>query len=350
MERYLDGETIARDELEATLAGGVAAGRGLPGAVLLGRDRGRRRPAGPPAGRALPARRPAPPGRPSAPATPRPRWRATPPASRSSWSSRRSRTPTPGKISLLQGPLRHHPARRRPHNPRTRTDERLHVLAAPARSRGRARRRGPGRRPRRRARLSRHRDGDTLAPKGTPVVVPRPRARTAALRSPSGPRPRATRTSSCPPCTALGGGPVARCRATTRPTRPSFGVTGEIHLAVTLERLHRKFGVAVEREDVLVPYRETISKAADAEGSHKKQSGGHGQFGVCHLRIEPLGRGEGFASTTRSSVGPSPASTSRRSRRACSRRWPRAASSASRRRRRGHLSTTGNTTPSTRRR
>jgi elongation factor G len=45
----------------------------------------------------------------------------------------------------------------------------------------------------------------------------------------------------------------------------------------------------------MIPYRETVSKAAEAEGKHKKQSGGHGQFGVCHLRIEPLGRGEGFA-------------------------------------------------------
>ena len=74
-----------------------------------------------------------------------------------------------------------------------------------------------------------------------------------------------------------------------------LGVSGEVHLAVTLERLGRKCNVHVEREELRIPYRETITRPADAEGKHKKQSGGHGQFGVCHLRLEPLGRGEGFA-------------------------------------------------------
>ena len=72
-------------------------------------------------------------------------------------------------------------------------------------------------------------------------------------------------------------------------------MSGEVHLAVTVERLERKCNVHVEREDLRIAYRETITKAAQAEGKHKKQSGGHGQFGVCHLRLEPLGRGEGFA-------------------------------------------------------
>ena len=50
----------------------------------------------------------------------------------------------------------------------------------------------------------------------------------------------------------------------------------------------------VDTEDVRVPYRETIGGSAEAEGKYKKQSGGHGQFGVACLRVEPTGRGAGF--------------------------------------------------------
>ena len=69
---------------------------------------------------------------------------------------------------------------------------------------------------------------------------------------------------------------------------------GETHLSITIEKLARKFGVAVDTEDVKVAYRETITGTAEAEGRYKKQTGGHGQFGVAWLRLEPLGRGEGF--------------------------------------------------------
>jgi elongation factor G len=69
---------------------------------------------------------------------------------------------------------------------------------------------------------------------------------------------------------------------------------GETHLQISLEKLNRKFGVEVATEDVKVPYRETITRKAAAEGKHKKQSGGHGQFGVAMLRVEPMPRGEGF--------------------------------------------------------
>jgi elongation factor G len=69
---------------------------------------------------------------------------------------------------------------------------------------------------------------------------------------------------------------------------------GDTHLQIACERLHRKYGVDVEIELVKVPYRETISHQAEAEGKYKKQTGGHGQYGVCNLRIEPLDRGTGF--------------------------------------------------------
>jgi elongation factor G len=73
-----------------------------------------------------------------------------------------------------------------------------------------------------------------------------------------------------------------------------LGGMGETHLAIDTERLARKFGVEVETEEVIVPYRETISATAEAEGKYKKQTGGHGQFGVAFLRVEPLSRGAGF--------------------------------------------------------
>jgi elongation factor G len=69
---------------------------------------------------------------------------------------------------------------------------------------------------------------------------------------------------------------------------------GDTHIAVTLERLSRKFGVNVDTEEVRVPYRETIVGSAEAEGKVKKQTGGHGQYAVAFLRVRPLERGAGF--------------------------------------------------------
>ncbi|MDD5189646.1 MAG: elongation factor G [Dehalococcoidales bacterium] len=68
---------------------------------------------------------------------------------------------------------------------------------------------------------------------------------------------------------------------------------GEIQLAVAAERIARKFGVNVELQTPKVPYKETITATTDAEYKHKKQSGGHGQFGHVVLSLEPTGRGTG---------------------------------------------------------
>jgi elongation factor G len=294
MTRYLDGETIARDELQASLAGGVAAGAVFP--VLccsaesgVGIDR---------LARLLVELCPSPNQRPATTveagdtvaevaADP-----AGPPLLRvcKTISDQHS-----GKISLckvMSGTVRPDVIL---YNPRARTEERLHLLSEL---------RGHEATPVDEVvagdlvavpRLASTRTGDSLTPKGTPVVLAPPAGWVAALSVAVHP---ASRADDDKLMSALGRlneeDPALSVTRVDETHQTVLGVAGEVHLAVTIERLARKFGVTVEREDVLIPYRETISKAADAEGKHKKQSGGHGQFGVCHLRIEPLGRGEGF--------------------------------------------------------
>jgi elongation factor G len=70
---------------------------------------------------------------------------------------------------------------------------------------------------------------------------------------------------------------------------------GEMHLRVATERLAHRFAVAVATQPPTVGYRETIRKPIEQRGRHKKQSGGHGQFGDVVLRIKPMPRGSGFS-------------------------------------------------------
>jgi elongation factor G len=181
------------------------------------------------------------------------------------------------------------------HNPRTGADERLHRLFA---LRGRehldldavvagdiaavAKLTGTG-------------TGDTLAPKHTPVVVPpryvlEPTLTTAVMAR--------TQTDDDKLARALhrlvDEDPALIVERNDETRQTLLKGMGETHLQITLEKLERKYGVDVVTEPVRVPYRETITASADAEGKYKKQSGGHGQFGVCQLRVEPLERGAGF--------------------------------------------------------
>jgi elongation factor G len=72
---------------------------------------------------------------------------------------------------------------------------------------------------------------------------------------------------------------------------------GEMHLRVAIEKLASKFGVHAQSKPRRIAYKETIRKSVQIRGRHKKQSGGHGQYGDVVVEIKPLARGEGFVFT-----------------------------------------------------
>jgi elongation factor G len=137
--------------------------------------------------------------------------------------------------------------------------------------------------------------GDTLAPKGKPIIVD-PSAVPDALYG-MGIKAR-SQAEEDKLATALHQlieeDPALRLEREDETHQTILFGTGESHLAITLERLARKYGVEVESEPVRIAFRQTITLPVAVEVRYKKQTGGHGQFAECAINVEPRERGAGF--------------------------------------------------------
>jgi len=145
------------------------------------------------------------------------------------------------------------------------------------------------------AKLKDTQTGDTLADKAQPIVYPKvafPEPATTFAIEPK------TRGDDDKISTALQRlleeDPVLRVSRDAQTHEMLLSGVGQLHVEVVVARLRKRYKVEVNLKKPKIPYRETIKAAAEGHGRHKKQTGGHGQFGDCKIRMKPLGRGEDF--------------------------------------------------------
>jgi elongation factor G len=145
------------------------------------------------------------------------------------------------------------------------------------------------------AKLKDTQTGDTLADKTSPIVYPPvvfPEPATTFAIEPK------TRGDDDKISTALQRlleeDPVLRVSRDAQTHEMLLSGMGQLHIEVVVARLRKRYKVEVNLRKPKIPYRETIKASAEAHGRHKKQTGGHGQFGDCRIRLKPLPRGEDF--------------------------------------------------------
>jgi elongation factor G len=144
-------------------------------------------------------------------------------------------------------------------------------------------------------RLSRAETGDTLSDKDTPLVL-KPWSMPEPLL------PLAIEARAKADEDKLGQGlqrlaaedPTLRIEHNAETHQIVLWCMGEAHADVVLDRLENRHGAGVEQVELRVPLRETFATKAEAKGRHVKQSGGHGQYAVCDITVEPLPQGSGF--------------------------------------------------------
>jgi elongation factor G len=137
--------------------------------------------------------------------------------------------------------------------------------------------------------------GDTICAKDHPIVVQHITYPEAAISFAIEPKARGDEDKiSSALARIIEEDPTIRFGRDERTKEMLISGQGQLHVEVVVGKLKKKYGVDVILHPPKVPYRETITKAADAHGRHKKQSGGHGQFADCKIKIEPLPRGSEF--------------------------------------------------------
>ncbi len=145
------------------------------------------------------------------------------------------------------------------------------------------------------AKLQETSTGDTLCDKGKPFIITGVQFPEPVFQLAISAKSKADEDKMGPALSKLADeDPTFRFHREAETGQTIISGLGESHLEIAVDKLKRKFGVEVVVDAPKIPYRETIQTTAEAQGRHKKQTGGRGQFGDCHLRLEPLPRGQGF--------------------------------------------------------